>query len=59
MSVEDFEQKCEPSEVKITCDRYEKKVIGSSLYIVRVEVGTPWLMVCETKKTYEEFKVFH
>lgn len=41
MSVEDFEQKCEPSEVKITCDRYEKKVIGSSLYIVRVEVGTP------------------
>lgn len=59
MSPEDFDYKCEPEWVKLSMVRFEKKVIGATLYTVRIEVNEQWGMQCETKKTLEEFKVFH
>lgn len=59
MSAEDFDSKCWPGEVRVVLDRFEKKVIGSTLYHIKIEVGDKWNMKAVTKKTFEEFKIFH
>ena len=56
---EDFDTKCPPEEVKVSLERFEKKVIGSTLYHIKIDVGDQWQMQATTKKTYEEFKIFH
>lgn len=53
MSHEDFETQCDPSIISLSATKFEKKVIGSTLYTVRVEVGDRWGMVAEVQKTLE------
>ncbi len=56
---EDFEIKCDPSLIQLAATKFEKKVIGSTLYTIQVNVGEKWNMAAETKKTLEEFRAFH
>ena len=53
MSIEDFETQCEPGLISLQAVKFEKKVIGSTIYTIRVEVGDRWGMVAEVQKTLE------
>ena len=39
LSHDDFELNCDPRFVKTYLHRFEKKVIGATLYVVRIEIA--------------------
>ena len=57
ISESDF-SKLEQSQIKIQLVKYEKKIIGTNMYVLHIEIGH-LKVLAEAKKALDEFRAFH
>ena len=55
ISIEDFTQRVRPADVKVWIAKFVKKYLGASEYVIEIEIGQGWDVLCQSRKTFNEF----
>jgi hypothetical protein len=58
ISEQEFKHQTEPSQVKIKVVKYDKKLIGTSHYVLQIEIGEQKVFA-ESRRTFDEVRSFH